>query len=487
MGVKTFLQQHFTKHGRHRRVHLLASVVGVLAGGLLAVSLVSPGESAQDPAAIRASSLTVNTEAFETRAGGTELKAVDGPRTVQTASLATAPQPTDTEPAARPAPTPEPVVVELPQPRRERLTIRNGDTLMVVLQKAGLQRTVAYHAISALSKVHDPRRIRPGMELTLTFAPKDDAGDEALDSVTLHASVEEDFVARRTAEGFAAETVAHPLEVRIHRAAARIDDSLYLAAKRAKVPAQVIVQLIQLYSFDVDFQRDIQPGDSFEVLFTAHYTAEGELARYGDIDYARLNVRDTELPLYRFEMADGGTDYFNDKGHSVRKALMKTPVDGARLSSRFGMRKHPILGYRKSHRGIDFAAPSGTPIMAAGNGTVEMARRNGAYGKYIRIRHNSEYKTAYAHMSGYGRGIREGVRVRQGQIIGYIGSTGRSTGPHLHYEVLHNNQRINPLGLKLPSGRQLKSKELAEFQSTRLSTDKLLASTPLLVEVAAAE
>jgi len=246
----------------------------------------------------------------------------------------------------------------------------------------------------------------------------------------------------------------------------------------------MIVELIRLYSFDVDFQRDIQPGDRFEVLFEAYYDERGELAKYGDILYAKLRVRNTDLPLYRFATKDGGADYFNKSGHSVRKALMKTPIDGARLTSGFGRRTHPILGYAKMHQGIDFGAPKGTPVMAAGSGVVEAAGRNGAYGKYLRIRHNSHYKTAYAHLSAFSRGIKRGARVRQGQIVAYVGSTGRSTGSHLHYEILVDGKRINPLRLSLPTGRKLKGVELVRFQAVHGSTKKLFAATPALTRLA---
>ena len=185
-----------------------------------------------------------------------------------------------------------------------------------------------------------------------------------------------------------------------------------------------------------------------------------------------------EFRLYRHETSDGEVDYFDAKGRSSRKALIMTPIDGARISSGFGRRKHPILGYTKMHRGTDFAAPSGTPVYAAGNGVVEKAGRNGGYGQYIRIRHNGTYKTAYAHLSGYARGITSGARVKQGEVIGYVGTTGRSTGPHLHYEVLLENKQINPKKLNLPSGRTLTGKELARFNAARGALENRYATLP---------
>ena len=369
---------------------------------------------------------------------------------------------------------------------QRHVEIAPGDTLMAVMLRSGSDRSTAHAAIVALAKSYDPRRLRPGQELTLLFDPmaaRD--GDPALIQLAFAPRVEQEIhVSLNDAGQFISKTIDKPLETRLHRAEGSIDDSLYLAAKRSGMPARMIVELIRIYSFDVDFQRDIQRGDRFEALFEALYDERGEFAKYGDIQYAMLHVRKADLPLYRFAMKDGEVDYFNNGGHSVRKALMKTPVDGARLTSRFGRRRHPILGYRKMHRGIDFGAPRGTPIMAAGNGVVEVAGWNGGYGRYLRIRHNGRYKTAYGHLSKFRRGIRKGKRVKQGQIVAYVGSTGRSTGPHLHYEVLVNNKRINPLHLKLPTGRKLKGRELARFQEVRGATEKKFAATPAITRLA---
>jgi murein DD-endopeptidase MepM/ murein hydrolase activator NlpD len=234
----------------------------------------------------------------------------------------------------------------------------------------------------------------------------------------------------------------------------------------------------------VDFQRSIRPGDGFEVMFEKLYTEDGEFARFGNVLYGKLVLSGTNLPLYRFTTKGGLTDFFGTIGKSARKALMRTPIDGARLSSGFGRRRHPILGYTKMHRGLDFAAPRGTPIYAAGNGTVVYRARNGAYGNYIRIRHNSEYSTAYGHMSRFSRKVRRGRRVKQGQIIGYVGTTGRSTGPHLHYEVLNRGRQLNPFRLKLPSGKSLKGAELVRFNAERQRVQEKYTSLPKSATVA---
>ncbi len=234
-----------------------------------------------------------------------------------------------------------------------------------------------------------------------------------------------------------------------------------------------MIELMRAFSYDVDFQREIQPGDKFDLVYEAFYDNEGRMAKTGNILVASLSLSGTPLSLYSFTPSSGFTDFFDEKGQAVRKALLRTPVDGARLSSGFGVRKHPILGYNKMHKGLDFAAPSGTPIYAAGDGVIERIGRNGGYGKYIRIRHHSGYKTAYAHMKGYGKGVKKGKRVKQGQIIGYVGTTGRSTGPHLHYEVLVNNKQVNPRKIKLPAGEKLKKQDLKNFQAHRADMDQL--------------
>ena len=233
----------------------------------------------------------------------------------------------------------------------------------------------------------------------------------------------------------------------------------------AGIPPQITMEMIRIFSWDIDFQRDIQTDDKFEIIYETYLDKKNNYIKDGKILYAGLKVNNKWNKLYYFPTKSKYPEYFNIKGESAKKALLKTPVDGARLSSRFGKRKHPILGYTRMHRGIDFAAPYGTPVMAAGNGTIEKASRNGGYGKYVRIRHKNNYKTAYAHLKSYARNIRPGKTVKQGQIIGYIGSTGVSTGPHLHYEVLKKGRQVNPLSLKLPTGKKLNGNSFAKFKN----------------------
>lgn len=250
----------------------------------------------------------------------------------------------------------------------------------------------------------------------------------------------------------------------------QIVGSLYVSAKAQGAPDGVIADLADAFSYDVDFQREIFGGDEFEAIFEAKYDDQGQLVSSGDILFARLNWRgrSKQKGYYRYtELGRDRADFYDATGQSAKRLLMKTPIDGARLSSGFGTRKHPILGYRRAHKGVDFAARRGTPIKAAGDGVVERADRYGSFGNYIRIRHANGYKTAYAHLNGFARGIRKGKRVDQGDIIGYVGTTGRSTGPHLHYEVHLKGNAVNPQRLKIATGKQLKGEELARFEKIR--------------------
>ena len=253
----------------------------------------------------------------------------------------------------------------------------------------------------------------------------------------------------------------------------RIDSSLYNTATELGIKPNTIIEFARLYGFQVDFQRDIWKGDSFQIIYEQFENEDGSLIESGDIIYSNLNIQGNDLNLYKFILGNKEIDYFDENGKSMRKTLMKTPINGARLSSPFGKRKHPILGFTKMHTGTDFAAPTGTPIMASGDGVVTRAQWCGGGGNCVKIKHNSVYQTVYAHMSKFGRGIKKGVRVKQGQIIGYVGSTGLSTGPHLHYEVIENGRKINSQKLKLPSGKTLKGKLRKKFEVNKIKIDVL--------------
>ncbi len=365
--------------------------------------------------------------------------------------------------------------VAVPAEISRSLRVGRGDTLMAMLVTAGVARREAYEAIEAVREFYDPRGLRPGQKIRVTLATEANesgADTSRLLALGLQPNVEQELrVTRDADDGFVAETIARQLLRVAMNAEGRIDNNLSTAARDAGLPMSVLVEMIRIFSFDVDFQRELQPGDSFEVLYEALFEDDGSLAKTDGVLYASLTLSGERLDMYNFTPQSGHDDFFDRKGQSVRKTLMRTPIDGARLSSRFGMRKHPVLGYSRQHKGVDFAAPRGTPIYAAGDGVIESAGRNGGYGKYLRIRHNSAYKTAYAHMTRIAKGMRRGKRVRQGQIIGYVGSTGRSTGPHLHYEVLRGGRQVNPLKIKLPSGEKLKAADLASFERHRADID----------------
>ncbi len=248
--------------------------------------------------------------------------------------------------------------------------------------------------------------------------------------------------------------------------------SLYKAATDENIPANTIIEFARIYGFQVDFQRDIRKQDKFQIMYEIFLNEKNEIVETGEILFANLKLSGQDNSLYYFDK-EGSEGHYDKNGKSVRKALMKTPINGARLSSPFGMRKHPIDGFNKMHRGTDFAAPMGTPIMASGDGVVKKAGWCGGGGNCVKIKHNSTYQTIYAHMSKFARGIKTGVRVKQGQTIGYVGSTGKSTGPHLHYEVIVNGKKVNSQKLKLPSGKILKGKERKNFETKKIKLDVL--------------
>ncbi|HEY0107158.1 MAG TPA: peptidoglycan DD-metalloendopeptidase family protein, partial [Rhizomicrobium sp.] len=420
---------------------------------------------------------------------------------------------------------------EMPGIESRTLTLDSGDTLAGVLEDAGVPNSDASGAVAALAKVFDLRNARAGQSFTLTFesapqpaapepavktakavvnvngkpvvvstsdASDDDASDNEGDvtpvatpvgrllSITFSPTVEHDITVARQADGsFAASDVVKELARHTHRAGATVDSSLYLAATQAGIPTDVVVSMIKIFSYKVDFQRDIRPGDSFEVYYSYYYTPDGQPAREGDIDYAMMKTRGHTYALYRYQPdPQQPPEYFDAQGESVKGMLMKTPVDGARISSGFGMRFHPVLGYSRMHKGIDFAVPVGTPVMAAGTGTVKIAGRASGYGNYMRVDMGNGYGFAYGHLSRFAPGIHAGSRVHQGEIVAYSGNTGLSTGPHLHYEDLVGGVQVNPLTLKVAQGRKLFGRDLRSFQDGRLRTDALLASTRLENKVA---
>jgi murein DD-endopeptidase MepM/ murein hydrolase activator NlpD len=378
-----------------------------------------------------------------------------------------------------PQPTTQPTLIEHP------VKIGNGDTLAKVLVRAGINQREAQSAIQAFSKVYNPRRLRKNDELRIAYRPHsiEDAENLASPGAFIgfgyHASAEREVRVLRDASGrFNSQNRERPISRQAVRAEGVIRSSLYVAGKKQKLPDTTLAELIRAFSWDVDFQRDIRKNDSFQVMYNRVTDENGRLVRGSEILFASLTLSGKRKAIFRFKGNDGNFEYFDEKGRSAQKALMRTPIDGARLSSGYGRRRHPVLGYTKMHRGVDFAASRGTPIYAAGNGTIVHAGRKGSYGIYIRIRHNGDYHTAYAHMKGLARGMRKGRRVSQGQTIGYVGTTGRSTGPHLHYEILRKGRQLNPMRVRMPSGRKLKGTELARFENQRRTLTQRYALLP---------
>jgi murein DD-endopeptidase MepM/ murein hydrolase activator NlpD len=352
----------------------------------------------------------------------------------------------------------------LPKIVKKTISVSTGDTLMEILVEEGLDKSDTCSIISSLSEVFNPRQLRQGQEISLNFETINNPDTPLFKSLSLIPDLTREVQVTRSSENaFVSKEILHKLEKMTVKERIEIKTSIYNAALDAHMPMDVLIQMIRAYSYDVDFQRDIQPGDSFEALYEKVVDKDGNFVKGGELLYSTLTTRGNPITIYRFQTTDGEVDMYDVKGRSVRKTLMITPIDGARLSSSFGMRRHPVLGYTRMHRGLDFAAPTGTPIMAAGDGVVEFASKKGGYGNYIRIRHANSYLTAYGHMKKFATGMRKGARVKQGSIIGYVGSTGISTGPHLHYEVLYNKKNVNPASIKTPSGRILKNNELKRF------------------------
>jgi len=358
-------------------------------------------------------------------------------------------------------------------PNKKIIKVVAGDSLQKILLKEKISKEEVNKIYQKTKGIINLTKIRQGQTTTIVFRTKQNKPsisritfqvDELSTAYIYYSNKTDDYEVRLNQKN---------LEKVNFLAKGVIVNSLFASAQKINVDAEVIVEFARIFGFEIDFQRDIRKNDEFQIFYERFEDDEGENFKNGNVLFAYLKNSGREIKLYRYKDSKNNIGYFTPDGKSIEKALMKTPINGARLSSGYGMRKHPILGYNKLHQGIDFAARRGTPVMASGSGTVERASWFGAYGKYIRIRHNSTYKTAYAHLSKFGRNIKAGRKVRQGQIIGYVGSTGRSTGPHLHYEVLVNNKRINSQRLKLPSVKKLKKNEMKNFNLEKQRIDQL--------------
>ncbi len=365
------------------------------------------------------------------------------------------------------------LISKINSPYKEiKYLIQNNDSIEKILRKFKIN-TNDIKIISNNLKKRKLTNIYAGRELSLVLKKLEDKSNTVVSLVypinnTLNIEI------RKNQNGFIVKENILKLYKKEVVIKSEIKNNLYSAAIDSGIEPNIIVEFARIFGFEVDFQRDIRKGDWFEILYERFEDDNNIVQDTGKIIYASMFVNGAEINLYNFK-DDNDIGYYDIKGKSIVKSLMKTPINGARLSSRFGMRKHPILGYNKMHRGTDFAAPSGTPIMASGAGKITRARWCGGGGNCVKIRHNSTYETIYAHMKGFARGIKEGKKVKQGQIIGYVGSTGMSTGPHLHYEVVVNGKKVNSQKLKLPSGKILKGKTREDFELARIKIDLKLS------------
>ena len=339
------------------------------------------------------------------------------------------------------------------------ITVKKNDTLSKIIDPFFHNNRIKNSIIEELNKVYNLRNLGIGQKI---YFYKDEENNT--NKIVLPISFSTDIIIFVSNGSISLSKEKISITKETISSEFTIFSSLYEDGIKSGIPLKILTDAIRLYSFDIDFQRDIQKNTKFSISYEVLFNDERKNITYGDIQYINLKLQNNTLEYFQFKTDDGFFDYFNQQGKNVKKSILKTPIDGARLSSNFGMRKHPILGYSKMHKGVDFAAPKGTPVYAGGNGIIEYASYNGGYGKYIRIRHNNAYKTVYAHLLGFKKGVSKGKRVNQGDIIGYVGSTGSSTGPHLHYEILFQNKQINPMKMKLPSGKILSGSELERFK-----------------------
>ena len=353
--------------------------------------------------------------------------------------------------------------------------IKKGDTIQKILQRNRVENKEIQIVINQYKKYGNPNQLLVGDKIDIILEEDLSKGKSSIVKFSVPITKSTTISITRNEEN---KIISKKIITKLYKKKILADNiikkNLYSAATDVKIDPDTIIEFARIFGFEIDFQRDIRKNDYFKILFEKYFDENGKYIKSGSVLYAHMSVNGREITLYKFGK-DKDYGYFDVNAKSVEKALMKTPINGARLSSPFGMRKHPILGYNKKHLGTDFAAPEGTPIMASGSGTITRAKWCGGGGNCIKIKHNSTYETVYAHMKNFAKGMKVGKKVRQGQIIGYVGSTGMSTGPHLHYEVIVNGKKVNSQKLKLPSGKVLKDEERQEFEIHRIKTDVLIA------------
>lgn len=393
--------------------------------------------------------------------------------------------------AAEPIPQPSVATIATPNvaayPLAFNLKVEKGDTFISLLTDAGVPYDEAQNVAASIRSVFNPRKLGEGSKVALQLDKGPDGG-KIIRSMKLPVSALSTIeVARAKDDSFIVKKVDAPVFKKLAHVGGRIDSSLYQTGAEAGIPPAMLNEIINAYSYDVDFQREIKQGNAMDVLFERLETKDGAIASNGNLVYAELELSDRRLKLYRYTDKSGNADFYNERGESIRKALLRTPINGAKITSGYGMRNHPLLGYTKMHRGVDFGAPIGTPIYAAGDGTVEFVGQKGGYGNYLKLKHNGLYSSAYAHLSRFASGIAPGKRVKQGQIVAYVGTTGASTGPHLHYEILAGNDQVNPANVKFKTGQVLAGKELLAFRDNMNKVEAKLASIARGNAVAMAE
>ena len=358
------------------------------------------------------------------------------------------------------------------EPKYKKIShkINSGETFDKILEFYSIEKSEIIKIKNSLKKEIDLNKLNTKQVIQFSLNKSNNKIEEFTYQIS---NTQKIYLKRNTLEdNFSNEIVSIKLEKKIIYGENLIIQSLYKSATDQKIPANTIIEFARIYGFQVDFQRDIRRNDKFQILYEIYLNEKKEIIQTGEILFANLKLSGQDNSLYYFDFK-GSEGHYDKNGKSVKKALMKTPINGARLSSPFGMRKHPIDGYNKMHRGTDFAAPMGTPIMASGDGVVKKAGWCGGGGNCVKIKHNTTYQTVYAHMSKFARGIKPGVRVKQGQTIGFVGSTGKSTGPHLHYEVIVNGKKVNSQKLKLPSGKILKGNERKLFETKKIKINVL--------------
>lgn len=367
--------------------------------------------------------------------------------------------------------------------------IKSGDTLLKILIDLGAEEKDIFAVLSATKKIFNPQSIGLGDRILVRYHLKIGYNNQSsnidnverkvlIDSVEISPSPEKKIVITRKNND---EYDARDIEIKTLRYVSRyfgtLKNGLYSDGVDSGISPTSMMNMINLYSYEIDFQRDIRSGDKFEMLVESFYTEDGKKVRDGNVLFSSLTLQNRSIQIYMHKI-DGRIEYFDSKGNSIRKSLLRTPINGARVSSGFGMRRHPILGYSKMHKGTDFAASTGTPILAAGSGTIVYFGVKGGYGNYVQIKHNADYSTAYAHASRFNKKFRKGSKVKQGDVVAYVGTTGRSTGPHLHFELIYKGKQINPSKVKATSGLKLSGKEMARFEASKFEIDKYRKNIP---------